>query len=151
METPVKRARFLKDRVEFCWELSDQNILDIADAAEIQHHRLNDVLCAEGELADCLYVVVEGRVEPDLPRPTSIGPGDLVGEIGLFVRPHRRQTTVKVTSTTATVMKIPFAALDYFKIKLIEHFYARLAGYVANSLANLDWAEGKLFEEPTGQ
>lgn len=64
----------------------------------------NALLFEAGEAADAMYVVVAGRVVVE-PQGIALGPGEIVGEIGLFAPGHRRTATVRAAEA-ATVLRI---------------------------------------------
>ncbi len=63
------------------------------------------VLCRKGDTADSLYYLQDGKVFlPEI--DTSLGPGSLIGEIGLFMPDSTRTSTV-VCSEDCVFMTIP--------------------------------------------
>jgi CRP-like cAMP-binding protein len=79
--------------------------LDHHDLAILAHHigeaevREGDVLFEQGSIPYDLFLLEEGTAEVtiDGDRVGTLGPGDVVGEIGLL-RFQRRMATVRVTS-----------------------------------------------------
>ncbi len=63
------------------------------------------VLCRKGDTADSLYYLQEGQVHlPEI--DTHLGPGSLIGEIGLFMPDSTRTTTI-ICSEDCVFMTIP--------------------------------------------
>jgi hypothetical protein len=72
--------------------------------------KAGDVLMARGDYATAAYYVVAGEVEiPELGE--TLGPGTLLGEIGLFTPDGRRTKTVRCKTDVRT------AVLDYDRFK----------------------------------
>ena len=62
-------------------------------------------LITKGDPADKLYYVMEGQIEI-VEIGKTLGPGSVIGEIGLFAPDHRRTATVVVCSTDCVVYEL---------------------------------------------
>jgi CRP-like cAMP-binding protein len=63
------------------------------------------VLCRKGDTADSLYYLQDGKVFlPEI--DTYLGPGSLIGEIGLFMPDSTRTSTI-ICSEDCVLMTIP--------------------------------------------
>ena len=95
--------------------LPDDQLGRLAETGEIVDLALGDVLIAEGDTADALYVVLDGELDvtkradrTDIPL-ARVGPGSLQGEIAAL-EGGRRLATVRA-ATPAEVLRIPIAAV----------------------------------------
>jgi len=72
----------------------------VANDAEITRLESGQVLFAEGDPADCMYVVKSGRlrIRSGSVVYEDIGPGGIVGEMGLVERRQPRSATVYALS-----------------------------------------------------
>lgn len=96
-----------------------------------RHFRAGDVLFHKGDPSDALYYVVQGTVRL-AEIGIEVGPGTLLGEIGLFSPEHRRtstarfQTDSELLSVTATdVMRLYYQEPE-FALYLIQLLARRL-------------------------
>ncbi len=88
-------------RIFFFKDLSDQEILLVADACHEERHTSGDILFLEGSAADRCYIVLEGRVEVwkdyNEAKPSLLGvhgPGHFFGELALLDELPRSATVV---------------------------------------------------------
>jgi voltage-gated potassium channel len=59
----------------------------------------------KGDPADCMYFVLFGELEVELPVPVHLKPGDFFGEMGLLDRAPRVATVTSVTDTQLLVLE----------------------------------------------
>jgi CRP-like cAMP-binding protein len=90
----------------------------LAALFRVERYAAGRVMVTEGEPGDTLYLIVEGQVAVTLRTPsgpvvlTTLGPGELFGELALLTPGHRRQATVTalapllVLSLTAPVFTV---------------------------------------------
>jgi len=96
--------------------------------------REGESLMEQGAMPDMLFVLETGTVDVlrDGERVASLGPGQVVGEIGL-IEPQRRTATVRATSDVRAVA-LPFEHLD------------QLEGEMPEIARKLRWIAGKRLE-----
>lgn len=76
--------------------LTDEQLACIAAFATEQHFAEGEVLCRQGERGDELFILLEGRLRVQLQdgdELAELGPGSVVGEMGL-IEPRPRSATV---------------------------------------------------------
>jgi CRP-like cAMP-binding protein len=77
--------------------------------------RQGEVIFKEGDPGDRLYFILSGKVSviraPGAKQIATLGPGDIFGEIALFVNQTRNATVV--TETAAKVWELPKRDFDY--------------------------------------
>ena len=80
-------------------ELSDRDLARVADAGRLVHLPAQWSLMAETTPADKAYVILEGQAEVRVKGETvaTVGPGDIIGEIGVL---EKRLRTAAVVSTS---------------------------------------------------
>jgi len=95
--------------------LPDDQLNRLVDTGEIVDLAAGDALIVEGDVADALYVVLEGELDvtkradrADIPL-ARVGPGSLQGEIAAL-EGGRRLATVRA-ATAAEVLRIPIGAV----------------------------------------
>jgi voltage-gated potassium channel len=59
----------------------------------------------KGDAADCMYFVLSGELEVELPVPVHLKAGDFFGEMGLLDRAPRAATVTAVTDTQLLVLE----------------------------------------------
>jgi CRP-like cAMP-binding protein/predicted MFS family arabinose efflux permease len=66
--------------------LDDQHRRALAAAAVVREVELGELLCAEGETATCVFVMLDGHADVVFGQETigTVGPGDSFGEIGVL-------------------------------------------------------------------
>ena len=101
----MRKLRFFRD-------FSDQQISEIVDACDWIDYRKGDVIAAEGEIENTLYVITQGHVEvvKDGLSLDDMGPGDCFGEAALITR-SRLQASI-VASSDVTVMAMSNTLLE---------------------------------------
>jgi len=83
-------------------------------------HRSGDVIIREGDTnSDCMYFLLEGNVDvykfygsPNQTRLASLNPGDLFGEMALFLREPR--TASIIADSNVTVMEVRRSEIQRF-------------------------------------
>jgi CRP-like cAMP-binding protein len=92
--------------IQFLRGVSQEHLKQIADAAELRDYSQSEVVFHEGEVADCVYLVVSGRLSLELSPSTiyrkhlvSVGPGELLGWSSLAEYPRFAATAVVVEPT----------------------------------------------------
>jgi CRP-like cAMP-binding protein len=122
--------------------------LDFHDLSMLTHHvgevRLSEgqVLFEEGSIPYEMFMVEEGTAEALVNGVTvgRIGPGDVVGEIGLL-RLERRMATVRVTSP---IRALTVSAED---LQLIEGEMPEIARHLRSIMARREEENAALPEE----
>lgn len=134
--------------------LSAEALRVLAISAEERRLAEGDTLFRAGEVADCAYVVVSGRIRlvddrrPDAVRELrAVGPGALLGETALIVQTPRPATAV--AAEAAVVMRISRSAF----VKMLESYpeaavklRRAIAKRVEDTLRALDGVRAKLEE-----
>lgn len=90
-----------------CEGLSEDEVAQVFSLFDVKEVPQGAALYREGDVADALYVVLEGRVEVSRKGTLlgDIGPGASVGEMSLFMKATSRSATV-LTATPVTVLRI---------------------------------------------
>lgn len=85
--------------VPFFRALPGDSLRALAEALRPEDHAAGDVIFREGDEADALYLVDEGRVEVRRQEETLavLGPGSFVGELGLLLGTSRSADLVAAT------------------------------------------------------
>lgn len=98
--------------VEFFSGLPGHVLATLAHHAEEVDLPAEAVLVEEGDEADCLYVVARGRVRVESRGRglASLGPGEVVGELGALV-PRPRSATV-TTAEPSLFLRVGADAID---------------------------------------
>ncbi len=80
-------------------DLSDRDLTKVADAGRLVHLPAQWSLMAETTPADKAYVILEGQADVRVKGETvaTVGPGDIIGEIGVL---EKRLRTAAVVSTS---------------------------------------------------
>ncbi len=101
----MRQLRFFRD-------FSDQQISEIVDACDWIDYKKGDIIAAEGEIENTLYVITRGTVEvvKDGLSLDDMGPGDCFGEAALVTR-SRLQASI-VASSDVTVMALSNTLLE---------------------------------------
>jgi CRP/FNR family cyclic AMP-dependent transcriptional regulator len=99
----------------------------------------NEVLFRKDDAADAMYVIAEGEIEI-VGYGAVLGPGDLLGEIGLFSREQKRMATARAR-TPARLSRITGA-----KVRRLHfdnpYFAFQVTRLIANRLLDDVRAEG---------
>ena len=90
--------------------LPDGTLSALAIRGRTRYFPADAVLMEQGEVSNCMHIIVSGRVliersHPALPQPVllaNIGPGEVVGEMGLFDG-QPRSATVTAAEATETL------------------------------------------------
>lgn len=124
-----------------CEGLSDAEIEQVYGLFEEKEYPAGAALYKEGDPADALYVMLEGRVE--VSRGGRVlgenGPGASVGEMGVFRHAQQRSATV-TCATAVTVLRI---GRERFHQALIDRdvpamLVANLSQQLAERLAQMN-------------
>ena len=107
----------LLDEVELFSGLDGPTRLALGDAVENLEIAGGDVLMSQGDAADCLYVVISGRLSARVDRADGtsyraghVGRGEVVGEMALITQEPRAATVVAERDTQ--LLRLPTAAFD---------------------------------------
>ncbi|MGM0584317.1 MAG: cyclic nucleotide-binding domain-containing protein [Pseudomonadota bacterium] len=98
---PAKLAGARGDDPDFSW---------LAPFGSLQRLRPGEVLCRKGDRAEAMYVIEKGELEVE-EVGAVLGPGQLVGEIGLFAPDRLRTATLRargparISAITETQMR----------------------------------------------
>jgi len=114
-------------------EIPAAEIRRIVDKARPRSFPTGRILMEQGESSDCVYIILSGsvRVEnshPDLKSPlelATLGPGELVGEIGVLDG-GTRSATVKAVADTET-LQIPAHVIADLLVRFPEASKSLLA------------------------
>ncbi len=95
----MRKLRFFRD-------FSDQQISEIVDTCEWIDYQKGDVIAAEGEIENTLYVITQGHVEviKDGLSLDDLGPGDCFGEAALITRSRLQASIVARSNVTVMAM-----------------------------------------------
>lgn len=89
----------------------EPDLLLLAEAMHEEQFGDGDLVCEAGDPADRVYVVASGALQVELPggggATREIGPGDLVGEYGLFGDGTRSATITCQGPVTLLAMDYP--------------------------------------------
>ena len=135
MLTVIEKVVFLK-QVQFFDEMPANDLRTVAGVTEEATYDPGQVIMAEGEPSDALYVVVSGRVavqhrkraevERTLTELASLGPREYFGEMSLFDEAASSADVVALTPTQvlivrraplfALIERQPALAMDLFRV-----------------------------------
>ncbi len=92
---PVDCALLLKG-IPLFERLTTRQLMDLASVVKEQGFARDENIVTEGDVSDCLYAILEGRVEvvKGGRLVNQLGPGDFFGEVALFDARHRTATVV---------------------------------------------------------
>ncbi|MGI9413912.1 MAG: Crp/Fnr family transcriptional regulator [Hyphomicrobiales bacterium] len=89
----------------------EPDLLLLAEAMHEEQFGEGDLVCEAGDPADRVYVVASGALKVEVPgadgATREIGPGDLVGEYGLFGDGTRSATITCLAPVTLLAMDYP--------------------------------------------
>lgn len=98
----------LLEDVDLFAGLSNEELQKVAEICQVQHYKGGEVLAAEGQRGDNMFVITEGFVEvllenhPD--RQTKViinlGPGQVIGEMALLDQGPRSATVRAISDPT---------------------------------------------------
>ena len=83
------------------------------------------MLCAEGDVAECAYLIEDGVVDVALHDKTvaaEFGAGSVVGEFGLFT--GRRRTATVVARSEVSALRLDYQRFQRFLLAFPEALYA---------------------------
>ncbi|CAG0931853.1 Cyclic AMP receptor protein [Thermoflexales bacterium] len=135
MLTVIEKVVFLK-QVQFFDEMPANDLRAVAGVTEEASYDPGQVIIAEGEPSDALYVIVNGRVavqhrkraevERTLTELASLGPREYFGEMSLFDEAASSADVVALTPTQALIVRRaplfalierqPALAMDLFRV-----------------------------------
>ncbi|MCH7694711.1 MAG: protein kinase [Proteobacteria bacterium] len=89
-------------KLEFFQGFPDAEIWEIIRASSWHDYRNSDEIIIEGELDDCFYILVSGKVDVKKANKTirTLGMGDCFGEMGYLAKTKRSATIVAEQSTS---------------------------------------------------
>jgi CRP/FNR family cyclic AMP-dependent transcriptional regulator len=107
-----KRAPKLLKELELFSELNDQELEDVASLAQNRKIPTDTTIFHEGDTADAIFVVVNGRVKVVTTSSdgkefilTVLGPGQVFGEMALLEAAARSASVVTITAVELLVIK----------------------------------------------
>jgi CRP-like cAMP-binding protein len=107
-----KQAPKLLKELELFSELNDQELEDVASLAQIRNIPTDTTIFHEGDTADAIFVVVNGRVKVVTTSSdgkefilTVLGPGQVFGEMALLEAAARSASVVTITEVELLVIK----------------------------------------------
>lgn len=105
-------------RVPFLSALSAAAVTEIANALRRIDVSSNSLLIRKGEAGDCMYFIVDGEVEIELPgdKRVQLGPGAFFGEMALV---DDRPRSANVLATRASTLLVLDAA--DFRVLMARH------------------------------
>ena len=137
------------DGVALFKELPEPGLQMLAERGRPRHFAAGDVIMRQGDASDALHVVTRGRVRVEREQPAKtplllaeLGPGDVIGEMGLLDGGPRSATVTAVEDTDtlelhATVMAVVVMQFPQISAALLRTLSRRLrsADELADSLA----------------
>jgi CRP-like cAMP-binding protein len=141
MITTIRRQQCLKGCAMFA-PLEAEALGVLAEAMEAELFGDGEEVCAYGEQAECVYVVLEGRLAVFLPgtdRPIRhLEAGDVLGEYGMF--------TGKRTTTIVAVGGATLLSMEYPRFKaFLSQYPAAMYALLATAVDRLSATEAKLY------
>ena len=125
--TPVETMLHLRSLPIF-ERLTTRQLMDLALAVSEEDHAVGAAIVREGELSDCLYLVVDGRVQVTKSGKhlSELGPRSFFGEVAIFEGAARSATVQAVAPTR--VLRLGRAEL----LRLMEEFPGIAIGVCQN-------------------
>jgi CRP/FNR family transcriptional regulator, cyclic AMP receptor protein len=126
----------LLERLPFLQNLPARVLHDLAAGAEARDYEAGDLVCRQGELGDCLFIVERGEVEIFLPLPeggrsplVKLGGGRFFGEMAVIDDQPRSASAVALGHTRAwAIYREPFRKFLFRNpeavVRLLEHLSA---------------------------
>lgn len=115
--------------------LTPEEIDTLFELAEVRKHGASHVLFKEGDVADALWIVLDGDLEISKASTilAEVGPGAAIGELSLFRATARRSATVTAICPI-TMLRIP---VNGFRKLLAANALAahKVVGNVAQQMA----------------
>ena len=108
MVSNPEKAAFLR-RTELFAELPDNVLSKITEISQEQYYEANHVLFKEGDVADSLYIILEGEVgivKDDIAVLTHSKPHTCIGEMSIIEENTFRSAMIRCTKHTR-MLKIP--------------------------------------------
>ncbi len=99
----VERVLFLKS-AELFNQIASEDLLPVALVAQEVHFNAGETLIRQGDLGDCLYIVVDGEASIHIPGVGAVATRrskSSVGEMGIISRQPRSADCVAMTDLTA--------------------------------------------------
>tara|TARA_B100001123_G_scaffold306951_1_gene343002 strand:+ start:1820 stop:2479 length:660 start_codon:yes stop_codon:yes gene_type:complete len=137
--------------VPFFSGLADDDLEQIAEHATPESFRRGALIISDGDPADALYVVINGRVKVFLGSDdgkevvlTILGPGESFGEIALLDEEPRSASVAAMEKTTVLVIRRDRflellrenSDLSWAMIRSLSHLVRRLTGSVQSLALN---------------
>jgi len=114
-----ERSATLLRRIDLFSDLSDEDLLHVAEAAKVHNFQRDERVFDEGDAADTLYVVASGKINIVVTSAEGkdlilavLGEGQVFGEMGLLDSAPRSASAI--TATPAELISI--ARLDFDKL-----------------------------------
>jgi voltage-gated potassium channel len=110
--TELRRREFLRTwelvaKVPFFHNIGASLIAEVARLLRPRDYPEGSVIVRRGEPGDCMYFVVEGEVEIQLPdQGLYLGPGQFFGELALLTGAPRNASVVAATGCTLLVLDV---------------------------------------------
>ena len=131
-QRPAHTRNKLEKRAVLVWmsdspflsEMKDYQLADICDRFQSVHFASGEALVHKGDLADCMYILVEGYVGIYLDSDKLVDciyPKNVIGEVGVQSRAARTATVVAIVGVKAFKLSAQDYELAVFKLKL-QHF-----------------------------
>lgn len=124
---------FLQKMAGFC-DMDTKALDDVARVCKMQLFGLNQHLIRKGEAGTHLYLIVEGQVQVQFQDDTgklcmtsTLGPGDVVGEMSLLTSELRRNDVIACTPVSALAMGAK-------QIDRLMHQYPSMANFLTSIL-----------------
>ena len=108
-ERARQAARAVRRHTPLFSDVSDRSFAELVERISLREVAPGEAIVREGESADALYVIAEGRVEVVRPGPprvrcSELAEGDFFGEIGLLADTPRTRTVVALEPTQLLVL-----------------------------------------------
>ncbi|HVU32445.1 MAG TPA: cyclic nucleotide-binding domain-containing protein [Opitutaceae bacterium] len=106
---PLKRRTQLVQQIPGFSGLPASMMSELAHGLKEEHFPAGDVVVAEGQIGDRLFLIEQGRAEVSTSGATGmlvlavLGRDDMFGEIALLASNHRRQATVTAVTPLLTL------------------------------------------------
>ena len=108
--------------LEFFQGFPDEEVGEILAASTWKDYRAGEDIIVEGELDDCFYIIITGRVEVRKNRKVirSLDPGDCFGEMGYLAR-TKRSASITANDDSA-LLKINSTVISQVSLKCQVRF-----------------------------
>jgi len=107
---------------QFIQKITDQEIMRFQDAFYMSIFEAGEILVVQGEKGSTAYLIEDGEVEVVVQTPheilpiSTIGPGNLIGEVAMVTNEPRTASLIAKTSTSC----ISFDRIDFMKLMYSE-------------------------------